>query len=122
MPQPPRIPAVFYQYRLVGVIVHTGSADGGHYYSFVLDRSSNGSDKNASKSGWFEFNDTTVQAWNPADVAGACFGGVDTIDAYDVRTNKTGAKQARGPFHKIRRIWSFFSQLEHVRRMFANFF
>ena len=26
------------EYELVGVVVHTGTADGGHYYSFVRDR------------------------------------------------------------------------------------
>ena len=26
------------QYELIGVTVHTGTADGGHYYSFIRDR------------------------------------------------------------------------------------
>lgn len=26
-----------YQYILKGVLVHTGSAEGGHYYSFIRD-------------------------------------------------------------------------------------
>ena len=27
-----------YEYELIGVTVHTGTADGGHYYSFIRDR------------------------------------------------------------------------------------
>ena len=27
-----------YVYQLIGVTVHTGTADGGHYYSFIRDR------------------------------------------------------------------------------------
>lgn len=37
-----------YEYELIGVTVHTGTADGGHYYSFIRDRlhkADNGQDK-----------------------------------------------------------------------------
>ena len=37
-----------YEYELIGVTVHTGTADGGHYYSFIRDRinkNDNGQDK-----------------------------------------------------------------------------
>ena len=27
-----------YEYELIGVTVHTGTADGGHYYSFIRDK------------------------------------------------------------------------------------
>ena len=27
-----------YHYELIGVTVHTGTAEGGHYYSFIRDR------------------------------------------------------------------------------------
>lgn len=30
-------PAESYEYDLIGVTVHTGTADGGHYYSFIRD-------------------------------------------------------------------------------------
>ena len=29
-----------YEYELIGVTVHTGNADGGHYYAFIKDRTS----------------------------------------------------------------------------------
>merc|ERR1712024_205037 len=31
----PKQPDWYYKYRLRGVVVHTGSANGGHYYSFI---------------------------------------------------------------------------------------
>ena len=32
-------PKDYYQYELVGVLVHTGTAQAGHYYSFIRERS-----------------------------------------------------------------------------------
>ena len=31
-------PSSYYEYDLVGVLVHSGTADAGHYYSFIKDR------------------------------------------------------------------------------------
>lgn len=28
----------YYEFELVGVLVHSGSADAGHYYSFIKER------------------------------------------------------------------------------------
>jgi hypothetical protein len=41
--EPPRSysaqPKEYYEYQLVGVVVHVGTADSGHYYSFIRERS-----------------------------------------------------------------------------------
>ncbi len=58
----------YYEYELTGVLVHTGSADRGHYYSFVRERG--GSDAR-----WFEFNDTSVRLFDPQHLEEECFGG-----------------------------------------------
>lgn len=34
-----------YEYELIGVTVHTGNAEGGHYYSFIRERNVPGKDK-----------------------------------------------------------------------------
>lgn len=34
-----------YEYELIGVTVHTGNAEGGHYYSFIKERNQPGKDK-----------------------------------------------------------------------------
>ena len=36
------------EYELIGVTVHTGTADGGHYYAFIRDRTS-------VKDKWYSF-------------------------------------------------------------------
>ncbi|XP_076312719.1 ubiquitinyl hydrolase 1 puf isoform X2 [Tachypleus tridentatus] len=71
-----------YEYDLIGVTVHTGTADGGHYYSFILERQNPGKDK------WFLFNDAEVKPFDPAHIAAECFGGEMTSKTYDSVTDK----------------------------------
>ena len=40
------------EYELIGVTVHTGTADGGHYYSFIRDRGSLAETNNATTTAW----------------------------------------------------------------------
>jgi len=59
-------------FELVGVLVHSGTAETGHYYSFIRER------PNASTTAsWVEFNDDLVTAWDPSQMENACFGGPD---------------------------------------------
>ena len=44
-------------YQLVGVLVHSGSANSGHYYSYIKERKEFVGD---DKERWLEFNDTNV--------------------------------------------------------------
>lgn len=55
-----------YEYEAVGVVVHSGGAEGGHYYSYIKDR---------TKGKWFEFNDTQVKPFDLKDLAEETFGG-----------------------------------------------
>ncbi|XP_077536768.1 ubiquitinyl hydrolase 1 puf isoform X3 [Haemaphysalis longicornis] len=71
-----------YEYDLIGVTVHTGTADGGHYYSFIRERQSPGKDK------WFLFNDAEVKPFDPSHIAAECFGGEMTSKTYDSVTDK----------------------------------
>eukprot|EP00117_Sycon_ciliatum_P032008 scpid2273/ scgid2315/ Ubiquitin carboxyl-terminal hydrolase 34; Deubiquitinating enzyme 34; Ubiquitin thioesterase 34; Ubiquitin-specific-processing protease 34 len=65
---------VCYDYELVGVTVHTGTADGGHYYSFIRDRY--GSDE------WYNFNDTEVRPFTIANLEAECYGGQMTTASH----------------------------------------
>jgi hypothetical protein len=59
-------PDSYYEYDLVGVLVHSGTSEAGHYYSFIKDR---------EKGEWFEFNDTRVLPFELSRLKYECFGG-----------------------------------------------
>ncbi|KAJ3435063.1 ubiquitin carboxyl-terminal hydrolase faf-y-related [Anaeramoeba flamelloides] len=54
-----------YDYRLVGILVHRGSTQFGHYYSYIKER-------NSSK--WIEFNDEIIKDFNINSIPEKCFG------------------------------------------------
>jgi ubiquitin carboxyl-terminal hydrolase 9/24 len=58
-----------YEYRLAGVLVHAGVAQGGHYYSFIRERTPGSEDK------WYRFDDEDVTPFDPAKIETECFGG-----------------------------------------------
>lgn len=60
----------------------SGTADGGHYYSFIKDRTAGSRDK------WFLFNDAEVKPFDPNQIAAECFGGEMTSKTYDSVTDK----------------------------------
>lgn len=66
-------------FELVGVLVHSGTAESGHYYSYIRERPS----PSGSQDTWIEFNDDMVTAWDPQLVEGSCFGGSEIRTAYD---------------------------------------
>ncbi|KAJ5730261.1 uncharacterized protein N7483_004769 [Penicillium malachiteum] len=57
-------------FELVGVLVHTGTAESGHYYSYTRERPAAG-----SQSSWVEFNDSDVSRFDASTIAEQCFGG-----------------------------------------------
>ena len=63
-------------FDLAGIVIHMGTAVGGHYYSYIRERSSGG----VLTDRWMEFNDTSVLPWDASDASMEtdCFGGVDT--------------------------------------------
>ena len=73
------------RYELVGMVVHTGQASAGHYYSFIKDRRGN-SMSNETYGKWYKFNDTTVEEFDMTEeaMANECFGG-----KYKAKTTET---------------------------------
>lgn len=67
---PEGVSADDFQYTLVGVVVHTGTAHGGHYYSYIRERSLSG-----PTSRWLLFNDSSVSEWDDSDLEAQTFGG-----------------------------------------------
>ncbi|KAG0032025.1 hypothetical protein BGZ82_006708 [Podila clonocystis] len=64
-----------FQYNLVGVLVHTGTADSGHYYSYIKDRSLEGVENTM----WYHFNDSKVEEFDPSEIPSKAFGGPEYI-------------------------------------------
>lgn len=71
-----------FQYDLVGVLVHTGTADSGHYYSFIKDRSQ-GKATHADGEGtsWYHFNDSKVEEFDAGDIPAKAFGGPEFVQS-----------------------------------------
>lgn len=59
-------------FELVGILVHSGTAESGHYFSYIKERPSNANDPR-----WVEFNDDLVSRWDPQFKESKCFGGFD---------------------------------------------
>lgn len=70
-------PASYFEYELKGIVVHTGNAFAGHYFSFVKERGEQGK--------WLCMDDTSVTVWNPDLIDECCFGG--TAPSGQVRPN-----------------------------------
>eukprot|EP01129_Flabellula_baltica_P011122 TRINITY_DN4802_c0_g1_i1.p1 TRINITY_DN4802_c0_g1~~TRINITY_DN4802_c0_g1_i1.p1 ORF type:complete len:2081 (-),score=416.76 TRINITY_DN4802_c0_g1_i1:9-6251(-) len=60
----------FYDYELTGILVHTGTTESGHYYSFIRD--------NDDHDKWFQFDDRRVSVLSKEDIPYECFGGTYT--------------------------------------------
>lgn len=57
-------------FQLVGVLVHSGTAESGHYYSYIRERPTAD-----SRGSWVEFNDSDVSRFDPSRIPDQCFGG-----------------------------------------------
>ena len=58
----------YYEFQLVGIVIHAGSADSGHYYSYIKDRTS---------LKWFKFDDRYVDFYDIINLQHDCFGGLN---------------------------------------------
>jgi ubiquitin carboxyl-terminal hydrolase 34 len=65
-------------YQLTGVIVHSGTADSGHYYSFIRQRPT----LKSAQEAWVQFNDQDVSCFDPSQMRDQCFGGISEAGYY----------------------------------------
>lgn len=75
----------YYQYELAGVVVHTGTADSGHYYAYLRDNSSGSGTSNGvtnADATWMEFNDSEISKFVTSRLESECFGGVSAVHEY----------------------------------------
>ncbi|CAG2062769.1 unnamed protein product, partial [Timema podura] len=68
------------KYQLSGIVVHSGQASGGHYYSYILHRHTDGTSK------WYKFDDGEVSECKMDDdeeIKTQCFGGEYMGEVFD---------------------------------------
>eukprot|EP00698_Gefionella_okellyi_P025572 TRINITY_DN9417_c0_g1_i1.p1 TRINITY_DN9417_c0_g1~~TRINITY_DN9417_c0_g1_i1.p1 ORF type:complete len:2658 (-),score=590.22 TRINITY_DN9417_c0_g1_i1:2579-10552(-) len=82
---PAHRPDDYYRYELQGILVHTGTADTGHYYSFVKERVPQ---PGHDQCRWLLFNDSNVEFFDPSEIASNCYGGEDIVQQYDAVAKK----------------------------------
>jgi hypothetical protein len=98
-----------YMYDLMGVVVHSGSAFTGHFYSFIKERrpaaaaSSSSSSKGAAAGRWYQFDDKSVTEWEIKDLELECFGGKPSQD-FDSRCSRP----VRGEYERAHSAYMLF--------------
>jgi ubiquitin carboxyl-terminal hydrolase 34 len=66
----------YYEYKLVGVVVHIGSADFGHYYSYIdTHRGKEELFNERLDEKWLEYNDSRIYPFSTEELEVECFGG-----------------------------------------------
>ena len=100
----------YYNYKLRGIVIHAGTAETGHYYSYIRDALQH----------WYEFNDIWIKEFNPEDMPDECFGGEEKFswsstfssspntgvrekfgNAYLLFYERTGVYQVRNPDDEV---------------------
>lgn len=68
------------KYQLTGIVVHSGQASGGHYYSYILHKLKDGTSK------WYKFDDgevTECKMEDDEEMKSQCFGGEYMGEVFD---------------------------------------
>ena len=71
-------------YKLAGVLVHRGTAESGHYYSFIRSREKAQPQQQQGEN-WWRFDDSNVDRFDTAEIPAQCFGGQDQSTGDEVR-------------------------------------
>lgn len=58
----------YYMYSLKGIVIHMGTAENGHYFSYICNEGK-----------WLEFNDMWVGLINPQNIPNDCYGGEEKV-------------------------------------------
>jgi ubiquitin carboxyl-terminal hydrolase 9/24 len=96
-------------YKLVGIVVHSGQANGGHYYSYIQDKN-----EEDSEYYWYKFDDGDVSECKMDDdeMKNQCYGGDYTGEVYDTIMKRMA-------FKKQKRWWNayilFYEKIESAK-------
>ncbi|XP_047353087.1 probable ubiquitin carboxyl-terminal hydrolase FAF-X isoform X1 [Vespa velutina] len=94
------------KYQLTGIVVHSGQASGGHYYSYILHRQTDGTAK------WYKFDDgdvTECKMEEEEEMKSQCFGGDYLGEVFDHISKRVS-------YRKQKRWWNaymlFYTRLD----------
>jgi ubiquitin C-terminal hydrolase len=78
-------PEWYYNYTLMGVVVHSGSAFAGHYYSYIRERvePAPGSGGTVTPGPWYVFDDRRVEPYDAVNLERDTFGGKYQTETWD---------------------------------------
>ena len=74
------------RYQLTGIVVHSGQASGGHYYSYILHRPPSNASGGTNGAKWYKFDDGDVSECKMDDdeeMKNQCFGGEYMGEVFD---------------------------------------
>ncbi|KAL1379426.1 hypothetical protein pipiens_014916 [Culex pipiens pipiens] len=98
------------RYQLTGIVVHSGQASGGHYFSFILHKTPDGVEK------WYKFDDGEVSECKMNDddeMKAQCFGGDYMGEVYDNNLK-------RMQYRRQKRWWNaymlFYTRYDHTTK------
>ncbi|XP_045061562.1 probable ubiquitin carboxyl-terminal hydrolase FAF-X isoform X2 [Coregonus clupeaformis] len=99
-PSEPDPPGCSSKYRLVGVLVHSGQASGGHYYSYISQRDggAGGSTESGQKERWYKFDDgdvTECKMDDDEEMKSQCFGGEYMGEVFDHMMKKMSYRRQK---------------------------
>ena len=92
-------PDDYYRFELTAVVVHAGTSESGHYFSYIRqddlllpsdddDSHSHGHSHSHHRRRWFEFNDSEVTPFPEALLQSECFGGITTSHEYSTSSQQ----------------------------------
>ncbi|XP_070500116.1 probable ubiquitin carboxyl-terminal hydrolase FAF isoform X3 [Chironomus tepperi] len=100
------------KYQLTGIVVHSGQASGGHYYSYILHKNENGAEQ------WYKFDDGEVsecKMHEDEELKAQCFGGDYMGEVYDNNLK-------RMQFRRQKRWWNaymlFYTRIDHNQTVY----
>jgi len=100
------------KYQLTGIVVHSGQASGGHYYSYILHKNESGQEQ------WYKFDDgevTECKMHEDEELKAQCFGGDYMGEVYDNNLK-------RMQFRRQKRWWNaymlFYTREDHNQSIY----
>merc|ERR1712228_881160 len=88
-----------YIYDIVGIVIHQGTANRGHYYSYIKDRNAFINSSNRREQ-WYEFNDKKVSKKDYGSIEKEAFGGASNVLLNENDSSNNNRSRNNNPWNK----------------------